>query len=168
MCKKALRPHARRNTTPSLAALLAFRRWTPTSSLRILTKHAPDNTGRPSRADVKDKQAKEQRLLARADAMKEWGEKLKQDEGMRVASGFKPKGKVAKPIAEESVRAEPWRIKEAIEHGYIKGDKSRLNETLYQFYNDFNDVADAFGIRLQMSITPCRKTPMAISSLRTA
>jgi hypothetical protein len=109
--------------------------------------HAPDNTGRPSRADVKDKQAKEQRLVARADAMKEWGEKLKQDEGMRVASGFKPKGKVAKPIAEESVKAEPWRVKEAIEHEYIKGDKSRLNETLYQFYNDFNDVADAFGIR---------------------
>jgi hypothetical protein len=105
-----------------------------------------DNIGRQLRANVKPKEAKEQRQAAIADAMKEWGEKLKEDEGMRVASGFKPKGKVAKPIAGESDKAEPWRVKEAIEHGYIKGDKSRLNETLYQFYNDFNDVADAFGI----------------------
>jgi hypothetical protein len=109
--------------------------------------HAPDNTGRPSRANVKPKKAKEQRLAARADAMKEWGTKLKEDEGMRVASGFKPKGNAVQPIAEESAKAEPWYVKEAIERGNIKGDKSRLNETLYQFHNDFNGVVDAFGIR---------------------
>jgi hypothetical protein len=106
-------------------------------------------TARSLLANVKPKQAKVQRLAARADAMKEWGEKLKQDEGMRVASGFKPKGsaaKPAKPITEEPDKAEPWRVKESIEHGYIKGDKSRLNETLYQFFNDFNEVVDALDI----------------------
>jgi hypothetical protein len=66
---------------------------------------------------------------------------------MRVASGFKPKGKTVEPIAEETEKAETWHVKEGIERGHIKGDKSRLNETLYQFFNDFNDVADAFGIR---------------------
>jgi hypothetical protein len=66
---------------------------------------------------------------------------------MREASGFKPKGKTVKPIAEESVKAEPWYIIQGIERGNIKGDKSRHNETLYQFYNDFNGVVDAFGIR---------------------
>jgi hypothetical protein len=106
-----------------------------------------DGTGRPSRASVKPEKAKEQRRAALGDAMKQWGKTLKEDEGMREASGFKIKGKVAKPVAEETEKAEPWRIKVAIENGYIKGDKSRLNETLYQFFNDFNDVADAFGIR---------------------
>jgi hypothetical protein len=96
---------------------------------------------------VKSKQAKEQRQASFTDAMQEWGTKLKEDEGMRVASGFKPKGKVVKSTVEESSKAEPWYIKEGIERGYIKGDKSRLNETLYQFFNDFNGVVDAFGIR---------------------
>ena len=111
--------------------------------------HAPNNTGvgRSLPANVKPEKAKEQRKAAYTDAMKEWDKKLKQDEGMRVASGFKPKGKAAKPIAEESPKAEPWHVTEGIERGNIKGDKSRLNETLYQFFNDFNDVVDAFGIR---------------------
>ena len=112
-------------------------------------KYTPDNAvgALPLRANVKPKQAKAQRKAALDDEMKEWGEKLKQDEGMRVASGFKPKGKVAKPITEKTEKAEPWQIKVAIENGYIKGNKSRLNETLYQFFNDFNGVVDAFGIR---------------------
>jgi hypothetical protein len=96
---------------------------------------------------VVDSEAKLQRRAAFTDAMQEWNTKLKQDEGMRVASGFKPKGKAATSTAEESTKAEPWHVKEGIERGYIKGNKSRLNETLYQFFNDFNDVADAFGIR---------------------
>jgi hypothetical protein len=111
------------------------------------TPSRDDGTGRPSRANVKPEKAKEQRRAAFGDAMKEWGTKLKQDDGMHVASGFKPRGKVAKPVAEESVKVEPWRIKVAIENGFIKGDKSRLNETLYQFFNDFNNAVDAFGIR---------------------
>jgi hypothetical protein len=106
-----------------------------------------DGTGRRSWANVKPEKAKEQRRAALGDAMKQWGKTLKEDEGMREASGFKIKGKVAKPVAKETEKAEPWRIKVAIENGFIKGDKSRFNETLYQFFNDFNDVADAFGIR---------------------
>lgn len=101
----------------------------------------------PAPKSVKVGVAREQRQASYNDAMKKgWDATLKQDEGMRVASGFKPKGKAAKQIVEESPRAEPWYIKQGIEHGYIKGDKSRLNETLYQFFNDFNDVVDAFGI----------------------
>ncbi len=97
--------------------------------------------------NVKDIKAKEQRQAAYTDAMKKWDKTLKGDEGMRVASGLKPKGKVVKPTTEESSKAEPWYVKEGIERGYIKGNKSRLNETLYQFFNDFNGVVDAFGIR---------------------
>jgi hypothetical protein len=102
--------------------------------------------GKSLRANVKPAKAKEQRQAALGDAMKEWGAKLKQDDGMRVASGFKPKGKASAEPTEVTHKAEPWRIKVEIENGNIKGDKSRLNETLYQLYNDFNDVVDAFGI----------------------
>jgi hypothetical protein len=111
--------------------------------------HALNNAGvgQPLPANVKTEKARRQRQAAYTDAMKEWGTKLKEDEGMQVASGFKPKGKAAKSNVEESSKAEPWRIEEAIERGNIKGDKSRLNETLYQFFNDFNGVVDAFGIR---------------------
>lgn len=101
----------------------------------------------PLPIQVADKAAKEQRTAALADAMKDWDTKLKQDAGMRVASGFRPKGKAAKPEADELKKSEPWHINEGIERGYIKGDKSRLNETLYQIFNDFNGVVDAFGIR---------------------
>jgi hypothetical protein len=96
---------------------------------------------------VEAKDAINQRQHKYADAMKEWDGKLKQDEGMRVASGFKPTGKAPKPIVENSGRAKPSHIRDAIERGNIKGDKSRLNETLHQFFSDFNGVADAFGIR---------------------
>lgn len=112
--------------------------------------HAPNNAGagQPLPANVKSKQAKNQRQAAFTDAMKnEWGKKLKEDEGMRVASGFKPKGKASTEPTEVIRKAEPWHVKEAIERGNIKGDKSSLNETLYQFFNDFNGVVDAFGIR---------------------
>ena len=109
--------------------------------------------GKSLRANVKTGQAREQRQAALGDAMKEWGKKLKEDEGMRVASGFKPKGKVEDdPVAEETEKAEPWHIKVAIEKGYIKGDKSRLTNTLYQFFNDFNGVVDAFGIGVDHGI----------------
>jgi hypothetical protein len=102
---------------------------------------------KPLPINVAPKEAKEQRNTAFTNAMQEWDTKLKQDEGMRVASGFKPKGKLAQTPGENSSKAEPWYIKEGIERGYIKGNKSRLNETLYQFFNDFNGVVDAFGIR---------------------
>jgi hypothetical protein len=111
-----------------------------------------DGTGRLSRANVKPKQAKEQRKAALDDEMKTWREKLKADEGMRVASGFKPKGKAVKPIVEETEKAEPFHIKVAIEKGWIKGDKSRLNETLYEFINDFNEIADAFRTEIDHGI----------------
>jgi hypothetical protein len=102
--------------------------------------------GQPLPANVETEKAKAQRQAAYGDAMKEWNTKLRQDEGMRVASGFKPKGKASAEPTEVTGKAEPWRIKVEIENGNIKGDKSRLNETLYQFFNDFNGVADAFGV----------------------
>lgn len=102
----------------------------------------------PAPKAVKVGVAREQRQASLNEAMQDWKARLNQDEGMRVASGFKPKGKTVKqPVVEESPKAEPWNIKSGIEHGFIKGDKSRLNETLYQFFNDFHDVVDAFGIR---------------------
>jgi hypothetical protein len=101
----------------------------------------------PAPKSVKVGAAREQRQASYKDAMKDWDAKLNQDEGMRIASGFKPKGKTAEPVVEILSKAEPWNVRSGIEHGYIKGDKSRLNETLYQFFNDFYDVVDAFGIR---------------------
>jgi hypothetical protein len=110
-------------------------------------KKAEDDEERETKPTVAPEIAKAQRSTKYTNAMQEWGTKLKRDEGMRVASGFKPKGKAVKSDVEESSKAEPWHVEEGIERGYIKGDKSRLNEALYQFFNDFNGVADAFGIR---------------------
>jgi hypothetical protein len=97
---------------------------------------------------VRDEVAKKQRTASYDAAMKKWSGKLKGDDGMREASGFQPKGKKKSNYVDEipTVRAEPMYIKESIERGHIKGDKSRLNETLAQFYQDFNGVADAFGV----------------------
>jgi hypothetical protein len=100
----------------------------------------------------KDAAAKEQRLRHRNDAMRDWDDKLKNDEKLRVASGFKAKGKKADDAKGEVDKGKPWHIKEGIERGNIKGEESRLNETLDQFYQDFNDVVDAFGYSLDNTI----------------